>query len=171
MCSALTPDCGHDNSSIVLIGDVYCPNTKCWVNFACTKRLFNLLAEAIIKVRNVDLCARCAIVLLNIKQIHFSCRLVKGFTFLKRTQISSRCYWRCLLSWRVLFQRREKRISWWLCNNSEIPLCLWKVWSLLVCSQKSFYVTRAREDNKNRPNTFFSLLEKDELGTQQTTIN
>ena len=29
MCSALTPDCGYDNSTIILIGDVYCPNTKC----------------------------------------------------------------------------------------------------------------------------------------------
>ena len=57
-----------------------------WVNFASTKRLFNLLAEAIINVHNVGLCARGAIFLLKIKQILFSCRLVKGFTFLKRTQ-------------------------------------------------------------------------------------
>ena len=56
------------------------------VDFACTKRLFNHLAEAIINVRNVGLCARCAIFLLKIKEIHFPCRLVKGFTFLKRTQ-------------------------------------------------------------------------------------
>ena len=42
-----------------------------WVNFACTKRLFNLLAEAIINVRNVGLCARCAIFILKIKQIPF----------------------------------------------------------------------------------------------------
>ena len=50
-----------------------------WVNFACTKRLFNLLAEAIINARNMDLCVRCAIFLLKIKQILFSCRLVQGF--------------------------------------------------------------------------------------------
>ena len=25
MCSAFTPDCGYDNSTIILIGDVYCP--------------------------------------------------------------------------------------------------------------------------------------------------
>ena len=29
MRSAFTPDCGYDNSTIILIGDVYCPNTKC----------------------------------------------------------------------------------------------------------------------------------------------
>ena len=56
------------------------------VNFACTRRLFNLSAEAIINVRNARLCPRCAIFLLKIKKIPFSCRLVKGFTFLKRAQ-------------------------------------------------------------------------------------
>ena len=56
------------------------------VDFACTKRLFNHLAEAIINVRNVGLCARCAIFLLKFKDIPFSCRFVKGFTFLNRTQ-------------------------------------------------------------------------------------
>ena len=57
-----------------------------WVNFACTKRLSNLSAEAIINARNAHLCARCGIFLLQSKQIPFSCRLVKEFTFLKRIQ-------------------------------------------------------------------------------------
>ena len=57
-----------------------------WVNFACTKRLFNLSAEAIINVRNARLCARCAIFLLKNKQTPLSCRLVKEFTFLRRVQ-------------------------------------------------------------------------------------
>ena len=57
-----------------------------WVNFACTKRLFNLSAEAIIKARNARLCVKCAIFLLKINEIPFSCRLVQGFTFLKRIQ-------------------------------------------------------------------------------------
>ena len=29
MCSELTPDCGYDKSTIILIGDVYYANTKC----------------------------------------------------------------------------------------------------------------------------------------------
>ena len=57
-----------------------------WVNFARSKRLFSLLAEAINSVCNVALCVRCVMFLLKIKQIHFSCRWVKGFTFLKRAQ-------------------------------------------------------------------------------------
>ena len=56
------------------------------VNFSCTKRLFNLFTEATINVRNVGLCARCAKFLLKIKQILFTCSLVKGFIFLKRAQ-------------------------------------------------------------------------------------
>ena len=76
-------DCGYDNSTIILIGDVYCPNTKCSGKLCLQKkRLLSLLVEAIINVRN----ARCAIFLLKNKQVHFSCRLVKGCTFLKRGQ-------------------------------------------------------------------------------------
>ena len=80
MCSAFYLDCWYDFSTFILIGDVYCSNTK------CLGKLSNLLAEAIINVRNVGLCARCAIFLLKIKRIPFPCRLVKGCTFLKRAQ-------------------------------------------------------------------------------------
>ena len=37
--------------------------------------------------RNARVCVRCAIFLLKIKEIPFSCRFAKGFTFLKRVQI------------------------------------------------------------------------------------
>ena len=57
-----------------------------WVHFVCTKRLFNLSAEAITNAHSAHLCARCGIFLLQIKQNAFSCRFVKGFTFLKRFQ-------------------------------------------------------------------------------------
>ena len=108
------------------------------VNFACTRRLFNLSAEAIINARNVRLCARCAIFLLRIKKFLFLVAWARGLHFWGDPKISSRCHWRCVLSWQVLFQQREMRISWRLCNNSEIHLWLWKVWSLVVCSQSSF---------------------------------
>ena len=49
-----------------------------WVNFACTKRLFNLLAEAIINVGDARLCVRCAIFLLKIKEISFFLSLGQG---------------------------------------------------------------------------------------------
>ena len=53
------------------------------------------------------------------------------------------------------------------CNNSEIHLWLWNVWSLVVCSQSSFQATGARKDDKNRQNTVF-FAKRNEFGTQQT---
>ena len=62
------------------------------------------------------------------------------------------------------------RNPWRLCNNSEIHLWLWKVWSLVVCSQNSFHVTIAREDEKKQTKHAFSLLQSDEPGTQQKKL-
>ena len=45
MCSAFTPDCGNDNSTIILIGDVYCPNTKCSGKLCLHKKTFQSLAR------------------------------------------------------------------------------------------------------------------------------
>ena len=86
MCSAFTPDFGYDNSTINLIGDVIVRIQCVWVKIACTNRVFNLSAEAIINVRNARLCARCAIFFLEIKRIPFPWRLAKGFIFFKRHQ-------------------------------------------------------------------------------------
>ena len=87
MCSASTPDCGYENSTLLLaLGTCIVWIQRFRVNFACTKRLFNHSAEAIINFRNARLCARCSIFLLKIKLFPFSCRLGKGFTFLKRVQ-------------------------------------------------------------------------------------
>ena len=45
MCSAFTPDCGYDNSTIILIGDVYCPNTKCSARLCLHKKTFQSLGR------------------------------------------------------------------------------------------------------------------------------
>ena len=86
MCSAFTPDCGYDNSTIILIGDVYCPYTKCSGRLCLHKKTFQSLG------RSDYQCPQCASVcqVRNIpcedQKIPFSCRLVKGLTFLKRIQ-------------------------------------------------------------------------------------
>ena len=41
MYSAFSPDCGYDNSTIILIGDVYCPNTKCLGKLCLHKKTFH----------------------------------------------------------------------------------------------------------------------------------
>ena len=86
-----------------------------------------------------------------------------GLHFWRETKVSSRCYWRCLLSRQVAFQQRELRISWWLYNNFAIFLWLWKVWSLVVCPQSSFYATRTRRDDTNRQKTLLLCQKKDEI--------
>ena len=46
MCSAFTPDCGYDNSTIILIGDVYRPNTKCSGRLRLHKKTFQSLGRS-----------------------------------------------------------------------------------------------------------------------------
>ena len=46
MCSAFTPDCGNDNSTIFYIGDVYCPNTKCSGKLCLHKKTFQSLGRS-----------------------------------------------------------------------------------------------------------------------------
>ena len=46
MCSAFTPDCRYDISTIILIGDVYCPNTKCLGKLCLHKKTFQFLGRS-----------------------------------------------------------------------------------------------------------------------------
>ena len=86
MCSAFTLDCGYGNSTTILLVDVYCQNTKCLGKLCPHKKTFQSLG------RSNYQCPQCgsACQLRNIpfedQKIAFSCRLIKGFTFSKRTQ-------------------------------------------------------------------------------------
>ena len=42
----LNPDCGYDNSTINLIGDEYCPNTKCLGKFCLHEKIFQSLGRS-----------------------------------------------------------------------------------------------------------------------------
>ena len=46
ICSAFTPDCGYDNGTIILIGDVYCPNTKFLGKLCLHKKTFQSLGRS-----------------------------------------------------------------------------------------------------------------------------
>ena len=47
-------------ASLFSLGTCIVQIQSVWVNFACTKRLFNLSAETIINARNAQLCVKCA---------------------------------------------------------------------------------------------------------------
>ena len=46
MCSAFTAGCGYDNSTIILIGDVYCPIKKCSGRLCLHKKIFQSLGRS-----------------------------------------------------------------------------------------------------------------------------
>ena len=46
MCSAFTSNCGYDNRTIILIGDVYYPNTKCLGKLCQDKKTFQSLGRS-----------------------------------------------------------------------------------------------------------------------------
>ena len=46
MCSAFSPDCSYDNITIILIGDVYCPNTNCSGRLCLHKNTFQSLSRS-----------------------------------------------------------------------------------------------------------------------------
>ena len=46
MCSALTLDCGYGKSTIILIGEVYCPNKKCLGKICLHKKTFQSLGRS-----------------------------------------------------------------------------------------------------------------------------
>ena len=160
MCNATTPHCGYNDSSNILIGELYCPNTECSGKFCLHKKTFQSLG------RSDYQCLQCTSVC-QVRNISFERQKrfffvvwSKNLHFWKESKVSSRCYWRCLLSWQVIFQEGKMRISWRLCNNCEILLWLWKLSCLVVCSLSSFHVTRTRKDDKNRKNTLLLCWKK-----------
>ena len=46
MWSAFTFDCGYDNSTIILLADVYCPNTNCSGKLHLHKKTFESLGRS-----------------------------------------------------------------------------------------------------------------------------
>ena len=85
-CSAFTPDFGYDNSTILLIGDVYCPNAKCSGKLCRHKKTFQSPGRSDYQCPQCASVCQVRCILLKIQQNPLSCRLVKGFTFLKKTQ-------------------------------------------------------------------------------------
>ena len=86
MCCAFTPDCGYDKSTIILIGDVYCLNTKCPGKLCMHKKTFQSLGRSDYQCPQCVTVCQARNLLFEDKTNSFFCRLVKVFTFLKRPQ-------------------------------------------------------------------------------------
>ena len=75
MCSAFTPDCGYDNSTVILTGDVYSPNTKCLGKLCLHKKTFQSLG------RNDYQCPQCGS-LCQVRNIPFEEQINSSFLWL-----------------------------------------------------------------------------------------
>ena len=168
MCSALTPDCGYDKSTIILIGDVFCPKTKCLGEVCLHKKTFQSLGRS--DYHNARICVRCAILLLKISN---------KFLFLSFGQ---RVY---------VFEETPKTIQDVIgdvycpgkfCSNREkceslvgyvtTPRSIYgcgKCGAWLFDHKVPFTLKEHVKTKKTDKTRFFSL-KKDELGTQQAIV-
>ena len=86
MCSAFTSDSGFNKSTTLLIGDVYCPNTKCLGKFCLHKKTLQSLGRSDYQYPQCGSVCQRRIIPFEDQTSSFFCRLVKEFTFLKRAQ-------------------------------------------------------------------------------------
>ena len=155
MCSAFSPDCVYNNSTITLIWDVYCPNTKCSGRLCLHKKTFQSLG------RSDYQCPQCASVC-QVRNIPFENQINSFFLSLGQGV--------------YIFKEKPKSVEDGIgdvycpgkfCLNRE--KCesnggyVTTPRSIYACGKcaawlfvrNSFYVTRARKDEKNRQNTIF----------------
>ena len=153
LCST---DCAYDNSTIILIGDVYWPNTNCLGKLCLHKKTFQSLG------RSDYQCPQCGSVC-QVRNISFEeqtnsffLSLGQGVYIFEESPKSIHDVIGDVYCPGEFCLNREKceSIGGYV-TNSEINLWLWKLWSLVVCSQSSFYVTKTRKNDKNRQNTLF----------------
>ena len=92
----------HVSSSMFL--GMFTVRTKCVLeDLACTKRLFKPSGEATINVSNVHPGVKCGKFSWRTNKFIFLEVWPSTSFFRRDTKINSRYYWKCLLSWNVLF--------------------------------------------------------------------
>ena len=170
MCSAFTPDCGYDNSTFNLIGDVYCPDTKCLGKRCLHKKTFQSLG------RSDHQCPQCGSV----------CQ-VRNILFEDQTTSFSLS----LGPWVYIFEESPKSVQDNIgdvycpgkyCSNREkcesFVDCVATPRSIYACGKceawllvhKVPFMSPEHVKTTKTDKTRFCLLEKDELGTQQTIV-
>ena len=56
MCGTFTSDCGCDNGTIILIGDVYCLNTKCLGKLKPAQKDFSISRQKLLSMSAMRVC-------------------------------------------------------------------------------------------------------------------
>ena len=171
MCRSSTPEYGYDNSIINVIGDVYCRNTECFrVSFACTKRLFNLSAEAIVNVCNARPCGRCEVFLLKIKKTRFLLFPQRVYNFegcLKSIQYYNGNVY---CPGKYYFNRNKwESLDFYETSPRFIHGC-GRCGAWLFAHKVPFTLHEQLMTSKLQTRRIFSLLERDEIGTPQTIV-
>ena len=170
MCSAFTPDCGYDNSTNVLIGDVSCPNTKYSSRLCLHKKTFQSLG------RSNYQCPQCASVC-QVPNVPFEDQ--KNSFFLSLGQGV------------YIFDENPKSVQDVIgdvyCHGKYYPnrencesldghvTTLRSIYACGKCGAWLFvhevlFMLKEHVKTTKTVKTRFSLLQKDELGTQQKTI-
>ena len=153
MCST---GCAYDDSAIIIIGDVYCPNTKCLRKLCLHKKTFQSLG------RSDYQCPQCASVcqvrniLFEDKTNSFFLSFGAGVYIFEESvktiqDVIGDLY--CLGKY-CLKREKCKYIGGYVTtprSNYGCDNC--GAW--LFVSKRSFHVTGARRDDKNRQNTLF----------------
>ena len=173
MCSAFTPDCGYDIGTIIIIGDVHCQITNFWVNFACTKdkRTFHSFG------RSDYQCPQCGSVgqVRNIpfedQTISFFLSLGQGVYIFEESPKSVQDVAGDVFCPGKYCSNREKCES--LGDYVTTPRSIYafgKCGAWLFVQKVPFMLQEHVRTTKTETKHVFSLLEKDEFGTQQTIV-
>ena len=169
MCSAFTPDCGYNNSTIILLGDVFCPNTKCSGRLYPHKKTFQSRATSDYQ------CSQYGSVC-QVRNIPFEDQTNSFFLSLRQGVF--------------IFEESPKSVQDALgdvhcpdryCSNKEkcesLAGYVTTLKSKYACGEcgawffftKFFLCYKSTLKQQKQTKYAFSLLKKDELGTQQTT--
>ena len=137
-----------------------------WVNFACRKRLLNLLAKAITYVCNVDLCARSAIFLLTIKRSLFLSLGQGNYIFEEGPKSVQDVIGDVYCPGKYCSNREKcESLGGYITTPRSIYAC-GKCGAWLFVHKVPFMLQENVKTTKSDKRRFFLLLEKDELVTQ-----
>ena len=170
MCSAFTHDCGYDNSTIILIGDVYCPNTKCLCKFYPHKKTFQSLGRSEYQSPQCGSVCQVRSILFEDQTNSFFLSLGQGFYVFEESPKSVQGVIGEVYYPGKYCSNREKceSLGGYVTTPRSIYAC-GKCGAWLF-GHKVPFMLQGHVNTTKTDKTHFFLLGKDEPGTQRTTI-